>query len=338
MAPAAYADELKIVAGYASPAMVSRVLAELPDSATLHLVVGMAGHEGVVIADHEAFTALQEANSDRLRVAYTTGGRSIHTKLYVWSRQGEGVEAYVGSSNFTQNGFLVGWRQSRHSEVLARTDPSQAMAEFARIESESLSAIHPDVENEIELHTRSRASLDSAAIADVPGAGGPLLGAESLILPLVAIRDYPPTGTVRGEPHRVWGLNWGVGRGRSNRNEASILIPQIARDDKPNFFPRGESGRRVHFLVGTDDNKSMFMSVAEQGDKALHSVPSNGALGEYFRFRLGVANGAVVTLDHLRAFGSRFVKFFRLDDETYHMIYSPDLEPEGMALYGFPPL
>lgn len=162
--------------------------------------------------------------------------------------------------------------------------------------------------------------------------------APSIILPLVALSSRSETGTVRGEPHMVWGLNWGVGRNMRNRNEAAIAIPQAAWRASPDFFPRGTSGNRVQFRVFTDDGASMDMTVVEQNDKALHSVPTNDLLGLYFRRRLGVADGSVVTLGHLRAFGSRFVRFSLLDDDSYVMEYSPAVEAQGTAFYGLAPM
>jgi hypothetical protein len=102
-----------------------------------------------------------------------------------------------------------------------------------------------------------------------------------------------------------------------------------ARIAKTDFFPP----KAVQFLVVTEDNKAIIMVVAEDGDKALHSPQGNHLIGEYFRNRLGVGNGLPVTDDDLIRFGSRFVKFYKTDDDSFLMEYNPSLEAEGSAFY-----
>lgn len=332
------ADRLLVVSGYATPAMASRLLTDLhglvKNSVSIELVVGMVGYEGITKQDHDGFLALQSSPpAGSITVAYTVEHRSVHTKLYVWMTGETPVAAFVGSSNFTQNGFLVGKRKSYHSELLTEVSPVDAHAEFFRIESASLRADHPDVEAEVSIGVRRSNSIVSVANSDEDDSTPQLEGVEYLILPLVALRDSKKTDTVRGEPPTAWGLNWGQRKDRP-KNEATILVPKKAWDKNPDFFPRGTAGNRPQFLVTTDDGKSLFFVIAEQGDKALHSVPSNSLLGEYFRNRLGVPSGARVTIDDLVRNGSRFVKIFRTEDESYYMEYSPEADVEGAALYG----
>ena len=156
---------------------------------------------------------------------------------------------------------------------------------------------------------------------------------DYVILPLVAQRASA-TGTVRGEPHKQWGLNWGQRPSRKEKNEAVIPVPELVWNSRPDFFPRGTVGDRPQFHVATDDGDSLFMCVAADNDKELHSVPSNAQVGRYFRNRLGVASGAEVTLRHLLRGGSRFVKMYRTADESYYMEYSPTADAEGARIYG----
>ena len=68
------------------------------------------------------------------------------------------------------------------------------------------------------------------------------------------------------------------------------------------------------------------MVVSQDGNKTLESPQCNHLIGEYFRNRLGVANGAPVTDHDLARFGSRLVNFYETDDEIYFMEYSPRTE------------
>lgn len=329
------ADRLLVISGYATPAMASRLLTDVHGlvghTVAVELVVGMVGYEGITKQDHDGFLTLQSSPpAGSITVAYTIKHRSVHTKLYVWMRGVKPVAAFAGSSNFTQNGFLIGKRKSYHAELLAEVSPTEAHAEYTRIESESLRADHPDVESEVSIGVRRSNVIVSVAATDEDDTDPDLAGVASVILPLVAQTNVQQT--VRGEPHKQWGLNWGQRKGRQ-KNQAVIPVPSWVWTQDPDFFPRGTAGDRPQFLVTTDDGKSLFFVVAEQGDKALHSVPSNSLVGEYFRNRLGVPSGREVTIDDLVANGSRFVKIYRTEDESYYLEYSPEVDAEGAAVY-----
>lgn len=331
------ANRLMIVSGYATPAMASRLLTDLNSQVDhpidIALVIGMTGKEGLSLQDHKGFIELQTVDKNSsIKVSYTTNDRSIHTKLYVWLNDETPVCAFAGSSNFTQNGFLIGWRKQRHGELLVFANPHEAFSEYLRIESESLDSLHPDIDEEVVIRTRQASPVWSVATTDEVSPSIELEGLESVLLPLVALTNNTSTGTVRGEPHKLWGLNWGQRNGRE-KNQAVIPIPKRVWALNSEFFPRGKPFDRPQFLLTTDDNKSLFMVVAEDGDKALHSVPNNSLVGEYFRHRLGVPFGEPIRLDDLKRGGSRFVKIYRTEDESYYLAYTPEVEIEGSEFY-----
>lgn len=118
-----------------------------------------------------------------------------------------------------------------------------------------------------------------------------------------------------GETGTKSGLNWGQ-RNHRNKNEAYIPLPvKIARSD---FFPLNKQ----HFLVVTDDHHTLQLRVEQQNDKAITTPASNALLGEYFRNRLGLANGAYIKKDHLLAYGRSDVTFHKIDEEQYYMDFS----------------
>ena len=84
------------------------------------------------------------------------------------------------------------------------------------------------------------------------------------------------------------------------------------------FFPP----KNVHFTAITDDRKQLTLRVEQQNDKAIATPERNSDFGEYFRNRLGLANGAFVTRNDLDAYGRTDVTFYKLDDETYYMDFS----------------
>ena len=118
-----------------------------------------------------------------------------------------------------------------------------------------------------------------------------------------------------GEPGRRSGLNWGQ-RPNRNPNEAYIHLPR--RIAKSGFFPLEER----HFTAITDDRHQLILRIEQQNDKAITTPARNSDLGEYFRNRLGLANGEYVSRDALDRYGRTDVAFIKLDEETYYMDFS----------------
>ena len=59
------------------------------------------------------------------------------------------------------------------------------------------------------------------------------------------------------------------------------------------------------------------MRMAQQGNKALHSVESNAILGEWIRKRIGAPAGGYVTKQMLELYGKTYVTFRKYEDGTY---------------------
>ena len=103
---------------------------------------------------------------------------------------------------------------------------------------------------------------------------------------------------------------------KKNKNEAYIPLPHTIA--KSGFFPLNKQ----HFLAVTDDHHTLQLRVEQQNDKAITTPASNALLGEYFRNRLGLANGAYVHLDDLISYGRTDVLFCKIDEEQYYMDFS----------------
>ena len=80
--------------------------------------------------------------------------------------------------------------------------------------------------------------------------------------------------------------------------------------------------KKVHFNVLTDDSKFLICPRAQANGKGIQTPHNNSLIGEYFRHRLGIPNGALVTKEHLLQYGRHEVTFFKIDTETYYMDFS----------------
>lgn len=303
--PASLCDELTIVSGYISASMMSRhVLGRwadgrrvsgLPEHCRVSVTYGMYPVAGVDIQDHKLICSMMQ-DHDRLRVNYCVD-TPVHSKVYVWSRNGVPQIAYVGSANYTLNGFA-----GNQLESCAVEDANSAI-EFCR----SLEA-RSQVASEI-VKPRFRVVTNEAFDRGDYEFGVAVERLDSVRLPLYSVKS--------GRMHLRAGLNWGQRPGR-DRNQAYIPVPAtIARD---RFFPtRGEP-----FSLLTDDGECFECVIAQAGDKGIETPASNALLGLYFRKRLGVPSGAFVDLADLDQFGSRWVTVYKTDENRFFLRYAPE--------------
>lgn len=294
------ADHLKVLAGYATPALARWHLFradEISASSTVNnlselsvdVVYGMAQRDGVSLTHHRAFVEMvTRTHQDRLSCHYVAEAPSVHAKTYIWFREDEPVEAFLGSANYTHRALT-----SDQVEVMTRCDPLKAAALFDEHLARALECHHNDVDLEIAIHRPADQSVNEL---------------ESNRLSFLV--------HTTGETPKRSGINWGQ-RPSRDPNQAYLSVPQeIARSG---FFPP----RAVQFTLHPDDGApSMLCATAQDNDKAIHTTESNAILGKYIRARLGLHNGEYVTRAHFEAYGRTDVTIYKEDDETFHMDFS----------------
>lgn len=326
-------DELRVVSGYASPEMCTQLVVDAGEAGrdvSIDLIVGMVGAEGITEISHRAFQSIHGdavGVNGKLRVRYSRRGLGIHSKVLVWIREGQAVEAWAGSANFTQTGFGRRGSASHRLEVMTPIDPAEGLAYFERVAETTVPLGGPGIRFATEPPAGEGERSVAVAQQDLGESG-----VESYILPLVALQANQRTGTMRGSIHARSGLNWGqrpeLGR---EPNQAYVPVPALVRET--NFFPPPG----VVFRVITDDDEVLHMSRAQQDGKALQTPQDNGLLGRYFRRRLRVPAGEQITTEDLSRNGSRFVRFLRAvtpeGDYFYRMVYAAELEAEGSRIY-----
>lgn len=111
------------------------------------------------------------------------------------------------------------------------------------------------------------------------------------------------------------GLNWGQRPGREP-NQAYLSVPvEIQRSG---FFPdRGEA-----FIIECDDGYTIKCVRSQDNGKAIESPTDNSIIGNYFRSRLGVRPGHMVTFAHLQAYGRTSVDVHYRNDHLYYLDFS----------------
>lgn len=333
-------DTLRIVSGYATYAMASHHLIDVRDThkkLSVDLVLGMAGADGVRKADHLGFLSLtnkEEFDFDgSFTCSYVKKPLSVHSKVYVWCRGDVPLKAFIGSANYSENGF----NQKSRIETVAECDPESAMAFFLRTKNHAVDCSKVDREKDFpdRLRRLSLPTAPSPVVMIETDEKSPYKGCLKIIVSLL-IEKGPKKGTV-GEGSR---LNWGVlsdGSPRRNKkddpasacrdpNQAYIALPTPIQ--KSGFFPQyirdaKDKNMQPRFTVLTDDGKT-FSCVRVSGDygKEIETPQDNSELGRYFRQRLGLPSGAFITAQDLKRYGRYDVTFYKLDDESYLMDFS----------------
>lgn len=298
--PAEDCDSLKIITGYASPAMANRHILQVPNI-DVNIIVGMAVKDGIGIGAHEAFKNIN-STTNKFNCNYVISPPPVHIKTYVWLRGGRPKVAFTGSGNYSQNAFFGNNRES-----FSIDDPMLCYNYFESLMEESINCLDQQIPAKITLY--SEIEYRGFQVRHLPIESRHQTEEElhnCVILPLVQRN---------GKVHPRSGLNWGQRDGR-DKNQAYIPIPiKIAR---LNFFP----ARGRHFTIITDDGKSFDCVVAQDGDKAIETTRNNSILGRYFRTRLGVGNSDFVSDNHLNNYGRNNVKICKIDSETYFMDFS----------------
>ena len=308
------ANKLYIVSGYATAAMAFHHLDYLHKEGMnikVELLIGMCLIDGVSLSNHRAFQQLVDKDfPDNFQCSYVINPPAVHAKVYAWCKNEEPLYGFTGSANYTQTAFLKTQR-----EVIATCDVEKAFNYYQDLSKETIYCTHPDSENFVQIYN------DKYYPKKHPPQEIKIKEEEKVVfeeditgLPFVTVSLLDRDGTL---PQRS-GLNWGQ-RPEEHRepNQAYIrLTSDIYRTD---FFPP----RTVHFTVLTDDSKVLICTRAQDNGKAIHTPHNNSLIGEYFRNRLGVPNGAPVNTEDLIKYGRTDLIFYKIDNETYFMDFSP---------------
>jgi hypothetical protein len=301
------ANRLKIISGYATSAMAFHHLEELRLSkldVKVSLLVGMCPTDGLSISNHRGFQSIVNSTEykSKFSCSYIYKLPSVHSKLYIWYKDKAFYKSFIGSANYTQNAFY------HQREALAEIADKNILDYYQTLEADSIYCHELEAEDLIRIyndknyyrnHIHEDINVNSIPeTADI----------ENVI---VSFLDR------NGEVPRRGGLNWGQREPR-NRNQAYIQLPREVY--KSDFFPP----KPQHFTVVTDDSKSFICTRAQKDEngQCIHTPHNNSLLGEYFRNRLGLPNGAFVRRSDLDKYGRTDVIFYKFDNENYYMDFS----------------
>ena len=329
-------DSLKIVSGYASHAFASGHLAILKsrkEKVNIDLVVGMAAADGIKVMDHEGFISLHKkkefAYDGAFVCRYVQMAPTIHSKVYVWCKGDQPVMAFAGSANYTNNGFMVATRK----ETLVECDPVSAYEFFLSCRKNTVQCQVAKKSAFVHGYEKKTIMVEKPVFEVETDPDSPFFGYEKIV---VSLRNSHGHFGVES------GLNWGLDKygkprlqnkskpsgGRRNPDEAYIRFP---KKYDCGFFPpyikvsKGKSANeaQIRFSVLTDDNE-MFSCIRASGGygKEIETPQDNTELGRWFRKRLGVVSGTMITPEIMNAYGRDDVTFYKISEDQFFLDFS----------------
>ncbi len=281
------------------------------NSVKVNLIVGMCPSDGLSMSNHSGFQQIMTNDfQNRFECSYRIKMPPLHTKLYIWLLDGTPKQSFLGSANYTQTAF----NELKQKEALTECDAEKALEYYNDLIDDTIYCTHADSENIIQIYKdryirrRARELTETSTGETAPQPQPDLALTETITVSLLANNGVLPPRS---------GLNWGQ-RPELHRepNQAYIRLPSLIY--RSNFFPP----RGVHFTVLTDDNKVLICTRAQDNGKAIHTPHNNSLIGEYFRNRLGIANGVLVKLEDLVRYGQTNITFYKIDEESYYMDFS----------------
>ena len=264
----------------------------------------MTCRDGLSKTNHRGFQDLVKNDlSGIFSCSYLVNHPPVHSKVYTWVFDKEPLVAFAGSANYSQQAFIG----NSQREVTTECDPKTAYNYYNSLIDETIYCDHQEAEEVITLYNDNRAvSSTKNAVEEESENYNTVHGLEHIQISL--INRY-------GEISQRSGLNWGQ---RDNREPNQAYIPLKSDVYRTSFFPP----RTQHFTIHTDDGKILICTRAQENGKAIHTPHNNSLIGEYFRFRLGVANGNTVTMADLTGYGRTDIDFYKIDEENYFMDFS----------------
>ena len=315
-------DELVILSGYVGPNPIHK-LNELGVKSTV--IYGMYGSDGIRKSLHEALIK-EHQDSSKVEILYST--IPVHSKCYVWKKNGEVQSALIGSANFSNNGLKTPYR-----EVLA-----DATTDTFR-----------PLNNYLDMVLGAAIPCELASPKDNPHNVPTQEAEDEYIDTKVCVTNlYLERGGVKYIPESS-GLNWGQsinGHVSSNKNDAYIAIRSGMIEKYPSLFPRKqERPLIVDGIVRKDhrhndsieiiwDDGTVMTGLMEgtywktiDGEKVAYpkqitSTPNKATLGEYLRRRIGVGDGQPVKYEDLLVYGRDTIDISLQGEGIYYFDFS----------------
>lgn len=323
-------DEFVIISGYIGPYPIER-LSELPMKTT---VIGGMYSGGI---NARLLNSLNTSKSKNKNLSILFSKEEIHSKIYIWKKDGKILNALIGSANFSSNGLRTDYRESLADATRDTYAPLEEYYQYII----SGSSEEPILSNKQLVIDFSKTPL-------------------ALEKPKVEIKytyDIPLFSHSQKEGEYVnteSGLNWGLARFNGSHvapGDAYIRLPKdILKDnqgllepfDREFETPQGKRKRSsAPIEVIWDDGTIMPASLEGiQKYKGLNypkqlasyssrtpyldgqRISKKSILGRYLRKRLGIELDDLITIQTLEKYGRKTITLSLIETGVYYADFS----------------
>lgn len=279
------ADKLIIITGYIGTSIITD-LNELPYSTDIY--IGMYGSNiGGII--HNSLLKLN--NEKKININYTN--ILIHSKCYIWLKNGKVIKALIGSANFSTSALMTPKKEVLGDIPLDSYNQIQTYMNLVIEDSYPVNEYTGIIGNNhyVDEYTKSinDIEVEISLLASRNGSSN-ILGLE----------------TIAGEVHMCGGLNWGFSDAQPLPNDAYIPIPSdLIRNNPLLFPPKNEEGNEYVDAVWDDGTQMQLLLEGTQiidnikYPKQIASFKNKKVLGIYLRKRIGKKIGEDLVLTEL---------------------------------------
>jgi len=303
------ANKLYIVSGYASATFARHHILDLlkfKSEIEINLIIGMPGKR----SDDMAFKGIHEEFKDKFKAYYFVDSPPVHCKVYSWYRDDRPLVGYAGSANYSQPGFF----SDSQLNQISSEDPVLIKGFFDRLLRSS--TFVPD--SVLVIPEGTKMPLETESV--FPGRIRWDIPEKRVTISFLDIHGVLP---------KISGLNWGQ-RVEKRINKITKEIAWVKREPNQAYLSLKLDARKEGFLPDraysftllTDDGHSFDCVVAQDERKAIETNKNNSLLGIYFRNRLGIPLGNLVTVDDLIRYGRTDYTVEKINEETFLLDFS----------------
>lgn len=318
------AEELRIISGYGSASFLKRVKQEYPHL-KIDLFLGMTS-QGISKRNHIGFKELTNTFED-IAVYYEVRGIPNHMKI-VEFRSSEKTRTYLGSANFTENGFV------NQKEVMTLIETNTDML-FEDQQQSSLICTDEEIERHVPIYLddlipgeESEVTIGKKSIEEnettkyVIETNKRKLTKKSFSKELADLRSnsnkayynrFEIEAVLEAKNSPRWD-NTGINAWKDKKVPTLVQTPRLLFNK---IFPVDEI-----FEIFADDGNKYMAKLTGRFDGELELI--NGNIYEYVKKRINLNEHRPISREDLERFGNTKIQFERIDKLKYLMSFGLD--------------
>lgn len=298
-------NKLRIISGYSSSSFLKRVVKDFPEL-EIELYIGMM-LEGISIENHQQYQNIVN-NNERVNVYYQVVGIPNHMKLYEFINTYDEKKIFIGSANFSENGFM------NQKEILGEVN-SNVDELFSKQSSNSLLCTDKNIEEYITIiqdndnnYIYKNKIKDRIDYKNKPK----LMSRVDFLRRFRSIKNsYLDEFDFRIVQPKDVDVNWNQTGINSRGMYSNPVLKQTNTSiEFQDLFPVNNE-----FKIYTDDSFVFTAKLGGNFNREIHFLDIN--IYQYFKNRINLKENRPISFDDLKNHDSSRAYFTRLNENEY---------------------